>query len=284
MDNDRRIEMTPRARNRIVWRPALVAALAAHVALTFCIGTAFAQESGGEAVAQELVDTPGALQQIRERAVARLGSFQALQSLRAGQGFASGPITGVISAAPQNAFPSGSALNGENPAAERSALNRQAVARIPGRPDGGFLAGFSGGRPLSPHPVPVAEPALEPATTTFIDNSNNLFVDANGSPVVIGNNNVIRQQVSTSIATSTSGPAVANSAAESGRRRGSGGATESSSAVGNPGTGSGHRHGKAAQAASSSAVTRNGTATATSSNNDASPRVPPRSTQANPAR
>src|SRR4051812_47843673 len=71
MDNDRRLEMIPRARNRIMWRPALVFALAAHVALMFCIGTAFAQESGGESVAQELVGTPGALQQIRERAVAR---------------------------------------------------------------------------------------------------------------------------------------------------------------------------------------------------------------------
>jgi hypothetical protein len=264
-------------------RSALVLALATHVAVAvLCAAPVFAQESGGEAVAQALVGAPGALQQIRERAVARLGSFQALQSLRAGQGLAGGPITGVISAAPQNASPSGSALNGENPAAERSALNRQAVARIPGRPDGGFLAGFSGGRPLSPHPVPVAEPALEPATTTFIDNSNNLFVDANGSPVVIGNNNVIRQQVSTSIATSTSGPAVANSGAETGRRRG--GQADSSSAVGNSETGSGHRHGKAGQAASSSAVTRDGTATATSSNNDASRRVLPRSTQANPAR
>jgi hypothetical protein len=265
-------------------RSAMILALAAHVALMFCIGTALAQESGGESVAQELVSAPGALQQIRERAVARLGSFQALQSLRAGQGLAGGPIAGGIAAAPQNASPSGSALNGETPAAERSALNRQAVARIPGRPDGGFLAGFSGGRPLSPHPVPVAEPALEPATTTFIDNSNNLFVDANGSPVVIGNNNVIRQQVSTSIATSTSGPAVADSGAESGPRHGNGGQTASSSAVGNPGTGSGHRQGKAGQAASSSAATRDGTATATSSNNNASPRLLPRSTQANPAR
>lgn len=266
-------------------RSATILALAAHVAM-FCVGTAFAQESGGESVAQELVDTPGALQQIRERAVARLGSFQALQalqSLRAGQGLAGGPITGVISAAPQNASPSGSALNGENPATDRSALNRQAVARIPGRPDGGFLAGFSGGRPLSPHPVRVAEP--EPATTTtFIDNSNNLFVDANGSPVVIGNNNVIRQQVSTSVATSTSGPAIANSGAESGRRHGNGGQMASTSDVGKSGTEKGQRHGKAAQAASSSAVTRDGTATATSSNNDVSPRVVPRSAQANPDR
>jgi hypothetical protein len=228
-------------------RSALALAFAAHVALAFFAAPVFAQDAGGESVAPALVGAPGVAQQIRERVIAQLGSFQAaqaLQALRNGAGQIG--LAGVPIVAGQAAVPSpGSTLNGDNPAAERSSLNRQALSLIPGRSEGGLLAGFSGGRALS-RPARVADP--EPATT-FIDNSHNLVVNANGSPVAIGNNNVVRQQVSTSIATNTGGLAIANSATENGRRRG--------------GTG---------QTASSSATSHGSSATATSSNNDVSPR------------
>jgi hypothetical protein len=221
-------------------RSALVLALAAHAALVLSAVPGFAQVSGGEYVAQEFVGVPGVAQQIREREVARLASFQALQALRSGA-----TLAGVATAVPQGFAPAGS-LNGSNPAADRSTLNQAAVARIPGRAEGGLLAGFSGGRPLSRPP-----PAFDAApSTTVIDNSQNLFVNANGSPVAIGSNNVIRQQVANSVATSVGGPAIANSAAESGPGRG-----------------------RAGQTASSSAVSLGAGAASTSSNNEALPRV-----------
>jgi hypothetical protein len=75
-------------------------------------------------------------------------------------------------------------------------VNQQAVARFRG--DAGFLAGFSRGQPLAASRVPPPPPVELPPP---------LIVNAFDSPVTIGNNNVVRQQVSNSIAIGTNASA-----------------------------------------------------------------------------
>jgi hypothetical protein len=158
-------------------RRLLLAALVFALARALTPVPAAAQQSGGEALAPEVLSTPGAAEMIRERALVRLQLIQQVQQLRA-------PVIAPASDP-----------NGVNPSLDRSSLNQQTLARVPSRGDAGFLAGFAGGQPLAAsraRPVTVAP--------TLIDQSHTLVLTAVGSPVSIGNGNLVQQQVANSTA------------------------------------------------------------------------------------
>jgi hypothetical protein len=181
--------------------------LALRAALALSTVPAAAQQTGGEALAPEVLSTPGAAELIRERAFTRLQVFQAVQALRPG----AAAVTTAVNP------------NAGNPALDRSAVNQQALARVPSRGDAGFLAGFSGGQPLASSRV--RPPPAEIVAPTFIDKSKTLVVNAFGSPVSIGNGNVVQQQVANSTAISVGGPASATAAADNPAGRGNHGGT-----------------------------------------------------------
>jgi hypothetical protein len=188
-------------------RPASLFALIFRAALVFAAVPAAAQQAGGEALDPEVLSTPGAAELIRERAFARLQSFQAIR----GNGISGFGIAGGSPAAAANP-------NAANPALDRSAINQQALARIPSRGDAGFLAGFSGGQALAPSRI--RPPVGNVVAPTFIDESKTVVVNAFGSPVSIGKGNIVQQQVANSTAISVGGPASATAAADNTAGRG----------------------------------------------------------------
>ena len=180
--------------------------------MAFAAVPAAAQQSGGEALAPEVLNTPGAAEILRERVFARVQSLQSLQALRAAGSSSLGFPGAAPAAAPSDP-------NGGDPLRlERSAANQQAVARIPSRGgDAGFLAGFSAGQARAASRIKppsfggdggggFGEPVV-------VNQSQTLVVNAQGSPVSIGNNNIVQQQVanSTAISTGGGGPASATS-------------------------------------------------------------------------
>ena len=189
-------------------RPAFLFAMIVQYTLMFATIPAAAQQSGGETLSPEVLNTPGAAEIIRERAFTRLQVFETLQAIR-GAG-----LQGATTSVPTDP-------NAVNPAADRSAVNQQAVARIPQRGDPGFLAGFSGGLALAPSRA--RPPAAEIVAPTFIDRSKTLVVNAFGSPVSIGNGNVVQQQVANSTAISVGAPASATATADNSAGRGGSG-------------------------------------------------------------
>jgi hypothetical protein len=189
-------------------RPTFLFAVFLQYALTLATTPAAAQQSGGEALAPEVLSTPGAAEIVRERVFNRLQVFQTLQAIR-GAG-----LQGAAAAVTTDP-------NAANPALDRSAVNQQAVARVPQRGDAGFLAGFSGGAPLAPSRI--RPPPAEPAAPIFVDRSKTLVVNAFGSPVSIGNGNVVEQQVVNSTAIGIGAPATATGTAVSSTARGNGG-------------------------------------------------------------
>jgi hypothetical protein len=185
----------------IMMRPAILFALAFQGAMVLSATPSVAQRAGGESLSPEVLNTPGAAEMIRERAFARIQSLQAIRSIGAGLAVGGG--------APANP-------NSVNPALDRSAVNQQALARIPVRPE---RSRGSQGDAIAP---------------TFVDQSSTLVVNAVGSPVSIGNGNTVQQQVANSNAVSVGGPAIANAGAENvGGRGKSGGAALSQTATSN---------------------------------------------------
>jgi hypothetical protein len=191
-------------RRTMMIRPALLFALAVQGALVLSVTPSAAQHAGGESLSAEVLNTPGAAEMIRERAFARIQSLQAIRSIGAGLAVGSGIAPGGGPANPNSA----------NPALDRSAVNQQALARIPVRPE---RSRSSEGDTIAP---------------TFVDQSNTLVVNAIGSPVSIGSGNTVQQQVANSNAVSVGGPAIATAGAENAGGRGkSGGAALSQTAT-----------------------------------------------------
>src|SRR5919205_2471359 len=134
-------------------RPASLLAFVLRAALAFAAVPAAAQQSGGEALTPEVLSTPGAAEILRERAFARVQSLQSLQALRA----AGSSSLGFPGAAAAPSDPNG----GDPLRLERSAVNQQAVARIPSRGgDAGFLAGFTAGQARAASRVKAAPVAV----------------------------------------------------------------------------------------------------------------------------
>jgi hypothetical protein len=156
-------------------RPALLFALTVQAAVTLSVAPAGAQQAGGETLDPEILSNPGAAELIRERAFIRL---QTLQSVRS---FLAPP---VVPGSSPNA-------NSTNPALDRSAINQQALARIPARPE------RNRGQPG------------EVFAPTLVDQSQSLTVNAFGSPVTVGDGNAVQQQVANSTAISVGAPASA---------------------------------------------------------------------------
>jgi hypothetical protein len=159
-------------------RPILLSGLAVFA---LSMTPALAQESGGVRLSAEALNTENAQGRVLEHVV---GQIQRIQLLRA---------AGTTGAA---AAPGAAGANAADPAADRQSVNQQAVARFRG--DAGFLAGFSRGQPLAASRVPPPPPIELPPP---------LIVNAFESPVTIGSNNVVHQQVSNSIAIGTNASA-----------------------------------------------------------------------------
>jgi hypothetical protein len=202
----------------------------AALTLSVAAASASAQQAGGESLAPEVMNTPGAAEAIRERTFARLQMLQIMQQLRAG---------GVPSAAATAGNP-----NAVNSALDRSSVLQDMLARIPPR----------GGR--------VRPQVAADSAPTFVDQSQTLVLNTAGGPVSVGNDNVVQQQVSTSTAISQGAGSVAGSTASAandtaafGRRHGKAGGGASAA----PAT---------SQSATSTAVSVGGTAVATAANSN----------------
>jgi hypothetical protein len=171
-------------------RPACHAAL---VALALAASPAAAQSAGGETLAPEVLATPGAAQMIRESAFARLQLLQAVQQLRAGP----------AGAAPPGAAGVAANLNANTAALDRAGVNQQALGRAQALAASRARASVASDGP-----------------PTVIDQSSRLIVNAVGSPVAIGNGNIVRQQVANSSAISVGAPAAATAAIDAAPGRG----------------------------------------------------------------
>ena len=221
-----------------------LSALSGLAALMLAVAPAWAQETGGIQLAPAVLNTPDAQQQAVNLALSLLQQMQVMQQLQQSHGMVAAPAS-AAAASPRATAPFGP--NAVNPAAGRSSVNQQAVANMLGDP--GYLAGFSGGRPL-------AASRLRPPPATGQAAAPQLVVNAVDSPVSIGNGNIVHQQVANSTAigrgaTASSGAVDSGGVAARGHRRGAAG-----------------HSGSVSQDASSLAVSQGGVADATASNSN----------------
>jgi hypothetical protein len=194
-----------------------------------------AQEVGGVALSPDVLKIPDAQQQAMNLAYTLLQRAQIAQQLQQGR-LGLGLAQGSQTQAPTNP-------NAVNPSAGRSATDQQAIAQA--------LANRA-----RPTPVPAYAPSfveqsntlvVNQSNTLAIDRSHSLVVNAADSPVVIGNGNIVRQQVANSTAISHGTPAIASATLHQGKG-GKGGTTTVS------------------QDATSTAASSGGTATSSASN------------------
>jgi hypothetical protein len=214
-------------------RLAFLSALTA-LALSVTAPPASAQQMGGESLAPEVLNTPGAAEAIRDRVFSRLQMLQVMQSFRAG---------GVSSAAGASGNP-----NVVNSSLDRSSINQEMLARIPPR----------GGR---------VRPQMAESQPTFIDQSQTVVLNTAGGPVNVGNDNIVQQQVSTSTAISNGAGGAARSTASAGSDTAGHGSGHGSGHGGGRGKATGGA-GATSQSATSTAVSVGGTAVATASNSN----------------
>ncbi len=155
-----------------------VTLLSGLAAIAMGAASASAQVTGGVRLAPEAFTTENAQQQVVDHVFARLQQAQQLRALTA-------------LAAPTKAAQS------DDPTIDRQAIAQQSIAQTRG--DAGFLAGFSKGQALAASRAPRQK---------LPDTPQPLVVNAYDSPVVIGSNNAVQQQVSSS--TAVGGNAVAS--------------------------------------------------------------------------
>lgn len=205
--------------------------ISGFAALMLAAVPAMAQEVGGVQIAPDVMNIPDAQQQALNLAFSLLQRAQMAQQLQQPHGTLLAP-----------GFPAGTSAadpNAVNPAAGRSSVNQQAVARMLGDP--GYLAGFAGGQPLA------ASRVKPPPAASFAVPSQTLVVNAVDSPVSIGDGNIVHQQVANSTAV---------------------GSGVSAKAVAGQGGGHGGGGGSASQRASSAAVSDGGIAQSSASNSN----------------
>jgi hypothetical protein len=201
-------------------------------AVTLGAATASAQESGGVALSPEALKADNAQGQVLDHVLARAQQLQQLRLLN---------LTGGTTIS----------SNLANPAAALATSDPQALGA---RTDALSLANALRQRAIKTNGPIFQQQFVENYQLT--DNSQSLTVNAPNSSVAIGNNNLVRQQVSTSTAVSPTGNATA------------------SAGVGN----TGDRHGKgkdktnSSQTATSDATSVGGTAQAVAINTDISSR------------
>lgn len=147
---------------------------------------AWAQESGGVALSPEVFKANNAQGQVLDHVLARAQQLQQLRllNLPGGGAVASSNLANPVSAAPSS--------------------DPQSLGAA--RSDSLGLASVLRARAQKP-PSPVFQDILQ---QQFVDNSQNLMVNAPNSSVSIGSNNVVSQRVSTSTAVSPTGNATAS--------------------------------------------------------------------------
>ncbi len=161
-----------------------VVLLSGLAALALGAASASAQDAGGVRLAPEAFTTENAQGRVVDHVFGRLQQAQQLRALAA----TAGPTkTGKP----------------DDPSIDRQAVSQQAIAQSRG--DAGFLAGFYRGQAMA------ASRAPRPKMVDVPDMPQPLIVNAYESPVTIGSNNVVQQQVTTS--TSIGGNATAVSQA-----------------------------------------------------------------------
>jgi hypothetical protein len=161
-----------------------LAILASLAALALGAAAASAQESGGVALTPEVLATENAQGRVLDHVLARAQQLQQLRLLNLSGGAAVSSNLANPAFAPPNGDPQALGTGQADPLALASALRRRATKTR----DSGFQQ-------------------------QIIDNSQSLTVNAYDSPVNIGNNNVVKQQVSTSTAISANGNATASAGA-----------------------------------------------------------------------
>jgi hypothetical protein len=162
-----------------------LAILASLAALALGAAAASAQESGGVALTPEVLATENAQGRVLDHVLARAQQLQQLRLLNLSGGAAVSSNLANPAFAPPNGDPQALGSTGQaDTLALASALRRRATQTR----NSGFQQ-------------------------QIIDNSQSLTVNAYDSPVNIGNNNVVKQQVSTSTAISANGNATASAGA-----------------------------------------------------------------------
>lgn len=184
-----------------------VVLLSGLAVLALGAASASAQDAGGVLLTPQVLNTENAQGRVVDHVFGRLQQAQQLRALA------------TLAGPTKTAKP-------DDPSIDKQALAQQTIAQSRG--DAGFLAGFSRGQALAasraPRPKMVADPPQP------------VVVNAYDSPVTIGNNNIVQQQVTSS--TSIGGNATAVSQANA--------AGTAQSAVSNPASTGGTAHATAA--------------------------------------
>jgi hypothetical protein len=213
-------------------RLAILGLVAGLASLALSINAATAQESGGVALSPEVLQTQNAQGQVLDHVLARVQQLQQLRLL----GLNGGAVASSNLANPAIAAPNGgqsTPLGAGDALSLASTLRQRALQNS----DPGFVQN-------------VYQQQL-------VDNSQSLTVNAPNSSVVLGSNNIVKQQVTTSTAISPTGNATASAGVANGAAH----------------HGTGKNKAQTNQTATSSATSVGGTAQAVAINTTIAPQV-----------
>jgi hypothetical protein len=161
-----------------------LAFLASLAALAMGAAAASAQESGGVALTPEVFATENAQGQVLDHVLARAQQLQQLRVLNLSGGAVASSNLANPAFTPPNGDPQAIGAGQAGALALAAALRRRAAR--------------------------ASDPAFQ---QQIINNTQSLTVNASNSPVTIGDNNVVKQQVTSSTATTTNGNATATAGA-----------------------------------------------------------------------
>jgi hypothetical protein len=167
-----------------------LAILASLAALTLGAAAASAQESGGVALAPEVIATENAQGRVLDHVLARAQQLQQLRVLN---------LSGGAVASSNLANPAFAPPNGDP----------QAIG-------GGYADALALAAALRRRAARTSDAAFQ---QQIINNTQSLTVNASNSAVTIGDNNVVKQQVTSSTAITTNGNATASAGASSSSNR-----------------------------------------------------------------
>jgi hypothetical protein len=163
-----------------------LAFLASLAALAMGAAAASAQESGGVALTPEVFATENAQGRVLDHVLARAQQLQQLRLLNLSGGAVASSNLANPAFTPPNGDPQAIGAGQADALTLAAALRRRAAR--------------------------TSDPAFQ---QQIINNTQSLTVNASNSPVTIGDNNVVKQQVTSSTAITTNGNATASAGANS---------------------------------------------------------------------
>src|SRR5579862_4048248 len=169
-------------------RLAILGTVASLATLVLNLGVACAQESGGVALAPEVLQAQNAQGQVLDHVLARVQQLQQLRLLGLNGAVASSNLANPAIASPNNGT---QAPLGAAGALSLAQTMQQRAAQ-------------------SSDPAYQQQIVQNVYQQQLVDNSQSLTVNAPNSSVAIGSNNIVKQQVTTSTAISPSGNATAS--------------------------------------------------------------------------